>query len=79
MKVEVKLFAAFTQYLPEGANGNIATMELEEGTSVKDVLNSLKVPPEQIKLIFINSVRANIDDELKDGDKMGAFPPVSGG
>ncbi len=37
------------------------------------------VPLDEIKLIFINSVKADVEDILKDGDKMGAFPPVAGG
>ncbi len=79
MNVEVRLFASFTKYLPDSAEGHKIIMTLNEGTTVKHVLEQLKVPLEEIKLVFINSVRADLEDVLKEGDRMGAFPPVAGG
>ncbi|MBT4265608.1 MAG: MoaD/ThiS family protein [Deltaproteobacteria bacterium] len=79
MKVEVRLFASFTKYLPDDAEGQKVILDLAEGTTVKQVLVQLRVPLEEIKLVFINSVHAEIEDVLKDGDRMGAFPPVGGG
>ncbi|MCP4297607.1 MAG: MoaD/ThiS family protein [Proteobacteria bacterium] len=79
MKVEIGLFATFAKYLPEEAEGFKVTIELDEGSTVKDVLLRMGVPLDEIKLIFINSVKADVEDVLKDGDKMGAFPPVAGG
>jgi len=79
MNVEVRLFASFTKYLPDSADGHKIVLELNEGTSVKQVLEQLQVPLDEIKLVFINSVRAEIEDVLKEGDRMGAFPPVGGG
>ncbi|MBT7713680.1 MAG: MoaD/ThiS family protein [Deltaproteobacteria bacterium] len=79
MKVEVRLFAFFTKYLPANAKRHRVELELEEGTTVEQVLLQLRVPLEEIKLIFINGVHAEIEDVLKEGDKMAAFPPVAGG
>lgn len=79
MKVEVRLFAFFTKYLPENAERHRVVLELEEGTIVRQVLEQLQVPLEEIKLLFINGVRAEIEDVLKEGDIMAAFPPVAGG
>ena len=79
MKVEVRLFASFTKYLPDDAEGQKVILDLAECTTVKQVLVQLRVPLEEIKLVFINSVHAEIEDVLKDGDRMGAFPPVGGG
>ncbi len=79
MKVEVRLFATFTRYLPDHAEGHKIVLELADGTTAKQVLVQLRVPLEEIKLVFINSVHAEIEDVLKDGDRMGVFPPVGGG
>ncbi len=79
MKVEVRLFAFFTKYLPDNAERHRAELELKEGTLVKQVLMQLKVPLDEIKLIFINGVHAELEDVLKEGDIMAAFPPVAGG
>ncbi len=54
-------------------------MDLPEGTTVSDVLNRLDVPIKTVKLIFINSVHAQGETVLKDGDRLGLFPPVAGG
>lgn len=79
MKVEVRLFASFTKYLPDNAEGHKILLELAEGTTVEQVLVQLRVPLDEIKLVFINSAHAEIEDILQDGDRMGAFPPVAGG
>ncbi len=79
MKVEVRLFAFFTKYLPANAERHRAELELKEGTIVKQVLMQLKIPLDEIKLIFINGVHAELEDVLKEGDVMAAFPPVAGG
>ncbi len=79
MKVEVRLFATFTKYLPNDAEGHKIVLELAEGATARQVLVQLQVPLAEIKLVFINSVHAEIEDVLQDGDRMGVFPPVGGG
>ena len=79
MKVEVHLFASFTKYLPENAEGQMIWMELDEGTTIEQVLIKLGVPLDHVKLVFLNNVKAPMDTILKEGDRMGAFPPVAGG
>lgn len=79
MKIEVRLFASFTRYLPDHAEDHRVILDLAEGTTVKQVLQKLQVPLDEIKLVFVNSVRAGLDHVLSDGDRMGAFPPVAGG
>ena len=79
MKVEVRLFASFTKYLPEDAEGQMVQMDLEEGTTIEQVLIKLGVPLDHVKLVFLNNVKAPVDSVLNEGDRMGAFPPVAGG
>jgi sulfur carrier protein ThiS len=77
MKVDLRLFASLARYSPD--KGNSPFMEIKEGTRVADLLEQLKVPPDSVKLIFINGVHASGDVILKDGDRLGVFPPVAGG
>ena len=79
MKVEIRLFASFTQYLPPDAEGQKAEMELDEGTTIKEVLTRLGVPLDMVKLVFANGVHAEMDYVIQEGDRIGAFPPVAGG
>jgi molybdopterin converting factor small subunit len=37
------------------------------------------IPPEAPKVIFLNGVHATGNEVLKEGDRVGAFPPVAGG
>jgi sulfur carrier protein ThiS len=54
-------------------------LELAEGTTIKALLENLKVPFDTVKLIFVNGVHAKGDEVLKDGDRLGVFPAVAGG
>ena len=54
-------------------------MEVEEGTRVKELIARMSIPQEAPKFIFLNGVHAEGDEVLKDGDRVGAFPPVAGG
>jgi len=79
MKVEVHLYASFTKYLPEDAEGQKIWMNMAEGATTKQVLSKLGVPLDHVKMIFLNNVKVDEDTVLKNGDRMGAFPPVAGG
>lgn len=75
MGIEIKLFATLAQFMPE--NGE--DYPITEGTIVQDVIDQLQLPPDDVTLIFINSVRSSKESLLNDGDRLGLFPPVGGG
>lgn len=79
MKVEVKLFANFRDYLPKGSDRFSCTVTLNPSGRVVDVLEKLGLPPEHPKIILINGVHGKEDDPLKEGDVLSVFPPVAGG
>ena len=79
MKIEVNLFATFKRYIKNETGANPSVMDLEGGVCVKDIIQKLKIPADSVKLIFINGVHAKVDTILKDGDRLGLFPPVGGG
>ncbi|MBU2511401.1 MoaD/ThiS family protein [bacterium] len=79
MKAEIRLFASFKKYLPDFAEGQKVIMELEEGTTIRTILQQFGVPIQSVKLVFVNSVRAELEDIIRDGDRIGVFPPVAGG
>jgi sulfur-carrier protein len=49
------------------------------GTTIRELLQRMQVPPEAPKIIFLNGIHAQGDEVLKGGDRVGAFPPVAGG
>jgi molybdopterin synthase sulfur carrier subunit len=79
MKVELRLYASLSRYLPEKMDGNSCVLEIKPGTSVRKMLEALNIPPEAPKIIFLNGIHARGEEVLKDGDRVGAFPPVAGG
>ena len=56
-------------------------MELEEGSTVGDVLKIIRLSPLKAKLLLmsVNGERASLSQKLKDGDVIGFIAPVSGG
>jgi molybdopterin converting factor small subunit len=79
LKVQLNLYASFKGYLPDKSAGNSCIVEVEEGTRIRELLVRMNIPPEAPKVIFLNGVHAQGDEVLKDGDRVGAFPPVAGG
>jgi molybdopterin converting factor small subunit len=79
MKIEVNLYATLKRYMKNESDGKSSAITLEDGVCVKDVIQKLNIPVDTVKLIFINGVHAKLDTNLKDGDRLGLFPPVGGG
>jgi sulfur carrier protein ThiS len=79
MKVDVCLYASLASRLPEHSEGNTASLELPDGTSVAALLSQLEILPDEPKIIFRNGIHAKPDDVIKDGDRIAVFPPVAGG
>lgn len=79
MKVEVRLFASLGKFTPDGSGTRPFEVELDHGTTIVGLLELLGVPAETVKLVFVNGVHATGEAPLKDGDRVGVFPPVAGG
>jgi molybdopterin synthase sulfur carrier subunit len=80
MKIELRLYASLGKYMPQvPLEKKPGYLEIGEGTTIKALLEELRVPLETVKLIFVNGVHAKDNDVLKDGDRLGVFPPVAGG
>jgi molybdopterin converting factor small subunit len=79
MQVKLSLYASLGRYLPDKSDSNSCVMEIEKGTTIRDLLDQLNVPLELPKLLLLNGIHAQSETVLKDGDRVGAFPPVAGG
>ena len=79
MNIEVNLFASLSRYKPEGAGWWAWENRCDEGQTVTSLLQQLNVPLKEVKLIFLNGIHAKEYAVLKDGDRLGVFPPVGGG
>jgi len=79
MKIEVNLYATLKKYMKNETGTKSPVTDIKDGACVKDVIQNLKIPADLVKLIFINGVHAKVETILKDGDRLGLFPPVGGG
>ena len=83
MQITLKLYASLGPFLPPGADGNIAVVDVPDGTSVLALLDRFKVPREHCHLVLVNGVfqapSARATKQLQAGDHVAAWPPVAGG
>lgn len=80
MKIQLNLFAFLTRFLPDPEGSGFSNLvEIEEGTTIETFLDHLKIPREQPKIIFLNGIHAEGTTVLKEGDRLGIFPPLAGG
>ena len=83
MELEIKCFATLASYEPRGdaaagvKEGMLAGMP--ENATVAEVMESLGLPVDDVKIIFVNGIHAEPQTALKNGDRVGFFPAVGGG
>jgi len=75
MTIDLRLFATLQQFEPPSS----PAFNIEPGTCVRTLVRDLGIPEIKAKLIFINGIKRDLDYVLKDGDRVGIFPPVGGG
>lgn len=73
--VEIRFYAGLKALEPTGAGG----YPIEPGIPVGRLLESLEVPIEKVKLVFVDGRRADLDRPLTGGERLAVFPPVGGG
>jgi molybdopterin synthase sulfur carrier subunit len=74
MKVELNLYASLARFVPR-----TGPMEVDGETTILGLLRRLDVPLEKVKIIFLNGIHASGNETLREGDRVGVFPPVAGG
>jgi sulfur-carrier protein len=79
MKINLNLYASLAEYLPDKARGNPSVLELSAGTTIKQLIEQLHIPLDIPRIIFLNGVHSPLEALLKDGDRLGIFPPLAGG
>jgi len=76
MRIVVRLYASLRKYAVEQAPFEV---QLPDGATLADLFQTLQLPPEEVKLAFVNGLVQPEDWQLFDGDEVGIFPPVGGG
>jgi len=79
LRIEVRLFADLVRFLPPGSRQNPATLEIERGVTVDDVLNRLGIPSNITNIVMVNGVHGDRAIPLNEGDVVSVFLPLAGG
>lgn len=84
MNITLKLYATLSDYLPaEARKTNQLPMQVNDGTTVMDVIAPLKMPAKLVHLVLINghylSPALRDSRVLLDGDVLAIWPPIAGG
>ena len=79
LKIQVKLFGVFRNFIPDGKKKPVFEMEVENGTRIIDVSKYLGIPEEEPKVFIRNHRAAHENDLIADGDVIAFFPPIGGG
>ena len=79
MKVEVKLFANFREYLPPDSKQYTCTLEIAEGMTIGEVLKRFHIPESEPLIALVNGIYRRTEEPLHSGDVLSVFPPVAGG
>ena len=74
MEVEVRLFGGFR----EGRFKRRALV-LAEGAPLRDVLQQLHIPEEEVSLPLVNGQYSKLDRLLSDNGVLSVFPAMGGG
>ncbi len=79
MKVYVKLIAHYREHLPPGTQGNTASVDVQPGSSVKDVLAPFGIPLDDRTVIALNGLTVPLDTTVSEEDQVAAFSAIGGG
>jgi molybdopterin converting factor small subunit len=79
MKVKLRLFATYQQYLPEGVQGSTVEIDVGSHTSVANLVLYLGIPIGKESVILLNGVTPDLDEILQENDVLSAFPAMAGG
>jgi molybdopterin converting factor small subunit len=79
VKVQVQLFATLTVFLPQGGHQGVATLEVPERSTVRDLVQRLGLPTDLERVTLVNGSDALPERALHHDDVVAIFPPLAGG
>lgn len=83
MRIKLRLLATLERYLPSNADGNLAEIDVPEGTTPAQVIERLGIPKVEWALVMIDGFHQLPSElssrPLKDGETLAIAPPIAGG
>jgi sulfur carrier protein ThiS len=83
MKIKLKLYAMLTDFLPQPSVRNETMIEIDEQTTIAQIIDRYKLPAEWVHLVLLNGVYIYPLEwqgkKLHEGDALAIWPPIAGG
>jgi molybdopterin synthase sulfur carrier subunit len=79
MAIDIMLSSALRRYVPDYDPISEMKLEAKPDLTALDLINSLGIPLEEVKIIMLNGKAAPKESLINDGDRVGLFPAVGGG
>lgn len=79
MEIELRLYGGLRKYLPQKVSSGKVKLSFGDGLTVSDLIEAMKIPPEEMTSVLVNSVVVKGDEEIHHEDKVEIFPPIHGG
>lgn len=79
--VTAVLFGMHRAFLPPGArpDGRVSLHYEQDRVALADVMRDLGMPPDTVRIVFLEGAPIQADRSLADGDEVVFVSPVSGG
>jgi len=83
MKMYLELYASLMSLLPPGKQRFRREIQVEDNTTVQQVIEKFQIPDEQAHIVLVNGHFVCGDDRLhktlQADDSLSIWPPVAGG
>ena len=79
MPVQIKISATLRDFISDYDPVQGLSLPLESGDTPGTMIEKLGVPLAKVKVIMVNGKHAQLETPLREGDRLGIFPPVGGG
>lgn len=83
MKIHIELYASLMHLLPPGKDRFRREMNVDDNSTVQQLIDQLKIPQEQAHLVLVNGQFVEGPEratrQLVMNDTLAVWPPVAGG
>ncbi|OIP91603.1 MAG: hypothetical protein AUK55_10840 [Syntrophobacteraceae bacterium CG2_30_61_12] len=79
MAIQLLLAATLRSYLAGYDPLQGRRLEVPRGTSVRQLIQRLGLPEDEVKLVMVNGIVTKLDAVLEGDERVALFPPVGGG
>ena len=69
----VKLLGSLPSFAPPSQAG-VTQISLKDDSTVRDAIGALRIPADRVKLVLVNHAGAELNQPLKEGDRLSLFP-----